>query len=539
MKKKWMDLVFTIAFMLMITVPLLMLNTAPEVESIQENRMLTSWPGIGFNREINEWYGHYFEDRIGLRSQAVTAYTSLTYHIFGEFAEDMHMFGTDGYVFPADEGYIEAYQRLRTDEELIGNFTKYLKRTKVYLQQREIPFVFLACLDKKTVYPEYMPSSIHVQEDNESIMESLAAHLERADVPYVIPVEEYMREKQTKQLYNRMYDCAHWNDLGRMTAIRMADEKLAEQGLDMPVIDETDYDLTYEQRDRLEFVEVPIDEQVPVYHLKKQPTLWDDYDLTANAWLVEGTSIQYYSNSDALKKKRILIFHDSFLQDAKEFYCARYSQVFFVSRQNYECVQYYVNLIRPDAVIFENAERAFVDDLYAYTNLANVWYEPPYESFADLTEAEAAFQITLTAAENAEENDGSSTDEIRVKVDDARSYFVLQGEVLLPQELHGDLRGLHLYAKYKKRYYEINYPALTDGQPGVFAKLSEGQKNAAPEALAQQGDADQSGRMQDRLAFYMNMRIENKKEIKGGVQMILVDESTHTEYVVGTLELRQ
>ena len=46
-----------------------------------------------------------------------------------------------------------------------------------------------------------------------------------------------------------------------------------------------------------------------------------------------------------------------------------------ISRQNYEFMQYYVETLKPDVVVFENAERAFVDDLYAYTNLANVTYE--------------------------------------------------------------------------------------------------------------------------------------------------------------------
>ena len=46
-----------------------------------------------------------------------------------------------------------------------------------------------------------------------------------------------------------------------------------------------------------------------------------------------------------------------------------------ISRQNYERMQYYVETLEPDVVVFENAERAFVDDLYAYVNLANVTYD--------------------------------------------------------------------------------------------------------------------------------------------------------------------
>lgn len=518
MKKKWLDFIFVGIFMAMLFVPLLLLDTTPDLVSEQENRAMTKWPGLGFNKEINEWYGHYFEDRIGFREQAVRAYTKLTYGVFGEFSEDLHMFGKDGYVFPADEGYVQAYQRLRTDEALIQDFTTYLKNTKEYLQEKEIPFVFVAGLDKKTVYPEYMPESIQVKEDNESIMESLARHLEDADVPYVIPIKEYEEAKATQQIYNKMYDCAHWNDLGKMIAVRLVDEKLKEQGLDVPVIEEEDYNLTYEQRNQLEFVEVSIEEQVPVYQLKEQPELWDDYDLTSNMHLIEGTSVQFCGNANAKTKKKLLVFHDSFLQDSKDFYCTRYSQVFFVSRQNYESLQYYVNLIQPDAVIFENAERAFVDDLYAYTNLATVEYQPSYNSFQNLTKAEdssdatikeSVFAMEITQAENA------SVDGEKVTLDSDRSYYILRGNVQLPAHLAQSDARLHLYAKYKKKYYEISFPALKAEYPGIGMERS----------------TDTSG----QLEFYIAFR--RQKNMKGKMKLVLVDEEQNLEYQVGTFQI--
>ena len=77
------------------------------------------WPGWHFNQEINAWYGHYVEDRVAFRETAVRFYMDATYAVFGEFSEDLHMYGKDGEVFPADDGYIRAYQHLATDEELM------------------------------------------------------------------------------------------------------------------------------------------------------------------------------------------------------------------------------------------------------------------------------------------------------------------------------------------------------------------------------------------------------------------------------------
>ncbi|MBQ5676925.1 MAG: hypothetical protein IIV45_18010 [Lachnospiraceae bacterium] len=518
MKKKWLDLIFIVVFMAMLFVPLLLLDTTPDLVSEQENRAMTKWPGLGFNKEINEWYGHYVEDRVGFREAAVRAYTKLTYGVFGEFSEKLHMFGKEGYVFPADDGYVQAYQRLRTDERLISDFTTYLENTKEYLDGKGIPFVFVAGLDKKTVYPEYMPDSIRVKEDNESIMESLARHLEEANVPYVIPIAEYQEAKKTQQIYNKKYDCAHWNDLGKMIAVKLVDEKLREQGLDVPVIKEEDYYLGYEVRNQLEFVPISIDEQVPVYQLKESLELWEDYYLTSNMHRIEGTSAQFYGNVNAKTKKKLLVFHDSFLQDSKEYYCARYSQVVFVSRQNYENLQYYVNLIQPDAVVFENAERAFVDDLYAYINLAAVKYQPAYESFGELGKAsenqenavkQSDFSVEITEAEGATANSN------QVVTDSNVSYCVLKGRVQLPDYLAENGKNLQLYAKYKKKYYEISFPAIRTECPGIY-----GENSVVDSQYAE---------------FYIAFRRSSKA--KGKMKLVLVDKEQKIEYQVGTLHI--
>lgn len=508
MKKKGLDIAFIILFLAIITVPLLTLNTTPELQSVQENRAMTKWPGWGFHAEINEWYGHYFEDRVGVREEAVSAYTKLVHHVFGEFSEDMHMQGKEGYIFPADAAYVQAYQKLKTDEKLLQDFVTYLDNTNQYLKGKGIPFVFMAGLDKKTVYPEYMPDYIHVKEENTGIMERLTELCQERQIPHVIPLSEYQEAKKTQQIYNVKYDSAHWNDLGKMIAVRLADEQLSAQGLEVPVIDEGDYKLTYEQRSQLEFVEIPIDEQVPVYRLEKTPYLTDDFMFTSQTYLVPGTSFQYFYNKKSLTDKTVLIFHDSFLQDSEEFYCRRYRRVYFISRQNYESLQYYVNLINPDAVIFENAERAFVDDLYAYTNLANVKYEPAYTSYQDLSKEKKEFAIEITHMQNA------SYDGENIIVDTSGEFYVISGKVKLPADLAGKGDKLRLYIKYKNKYYEINYASFREEQPGVQSM----------------------GKEPDAVSFYGAFKM--RKNVKGKFKFVLVDEETNKEYHVKTLPVK-
>lgn len=374
--KKVINFIFALVFVGMIFLPFCLLDTTEVIDSSLENRRMTMWPGWHFNQEINAWYGHYVEDRVAFRETAVRFYMDAIYAVFGEFSEDLHMYGKDGEVFPADDGYIRAYQHLATDEELIDSLVTYLDRTNQYLEKQGIPFVFLAGLDKKTVYGEEMPDYIRVDTTKESIMEMLARKLTEKQVPYVIPVQELRDAKQVERVYNQKYDSAHWNARGAMIGLRLLNEKVREMDPDVPLLTEDVFTASSEEK-TLEFISLPITEQVPVYMLKSEygDSILADGSLLDVLPHVAGTGIQHYLNENALSDKTILILQDSFLDGKQDFFAYRYQNVYMISRQNYESMQYYVETLKPDVVVFENAERAFVDDLYAYTNLANVTYE--------------------------------------------------------------------------------------------------------------------------------------------------------------------
>lgn len=372
---KWgLDLVFVLMFMACIFVPFVLLDTTETIDSKLENRSLTKWPGIDLTGEHNEWYGHYVEDRVAFREDAIRFYIKGTYALFHEFSEDLHMYGKDDWIFPADDAYIKAYQHLNTDEELIDDLVTYLSRTNAYMESEGITFLFTVGMDKKTVYGEYFPDSIHVDESKESILDMLSRKLEEADVPFVIPVKEFRGRTETEQIYNKSYDCAHWNDLGSLYGMQLVDEVIRENHPELPPLLEEDFSLSYETRN-IEFIDLPIAEEVPVYTVKQKLRLGVHNKKAGKLTTVPGTTIQGYYNPDAVCDTKILIVHDSFLEENHKYFTYRYREVYMVPRQNYTHLQEYVEALHPDVVLFENAERAFVDDLYAYTELADVTYE--------------------------------------------------------------------------------------------------------------------------------------------------------------------
>lgn len=465
--KKAADILFSLIFVIMITIPLLCMNTEEYVESSIENRALTGWPGWGFDKKYNEWYLHYAEDRIGFRKEAIGFFTKAAHSLFHEFAEELHMYGKEDYVFPADEGYIKSYQHLNTDEELIDSLVSYLRNTNEYLKEKNIPFVFMICPDKKSVYGEYFPDYIHVNEEKAGTLELLAQKLEEAEVPYVIPIEEFREAAGTTQIYNKKYDSAHWNDLGAFCGIRLVGEAFLELGSTAPVISEEDYILSFEEMKTMEFIDIPIHEQVPFYTLAKKPGLKTNESLEGALERVEGTSIQHYKNPDAKSEETILIFHDSFLQSNKKFFVNTYKEVYLISRQCYEGVQYYVNVLKPDLVLYENAERAFADDLYAYSRLGDIRYEMPY----DTVMADHMSQRSRTEEENTVPFPQMSVEAVKGgSFRDGVLYFDKKSGVM---EIIGELEGADskdylIYVKYGKEYYEAGYGGFA-GKYQIYA----------------------------------------------------------------------
>lgn len=386
--KKVLDILFGVCFVAVIFIPFLMLDTKTE-DSTLENRALTKWPGLHFDKLHTEWYGHYVEDRVGFRNTAIVLNADLTYKVFGQFSEDLHMFGKDGYIFPADEGYVQNYQRLNINEDLMDDLMTYLFRTNAYVKENNGLFVFMICPDKASVYGEYMPDTIYVDESRESTLDMAERKLQEQKIPHVVPHEEFRQLKEDVQIYNQKYDCAHWNDLGAFYGLSMVDEIINETYPDIPVMREEDFGggeygeeafgESWEMIWGLEFFAASesIPDRIPKLMCIRgsDGPVATDSPYRADVPVEAGNNMAYFYNEGAPNDKTVLILHDSFMDNRETWYTYRYREVYFTSRVNYTHMKDYIDLIRPDVVIFELAERSFADDLAAYTQLGEISYQ--------------------------------------------------------------------------------------------------------------------------------------------------------------------
>ncbi|MBO4337571.1 MAG: hypothetical protein J5842_05825 [Lachnospiraceae bacterium] len=381
--RKTADIIFSILFVLLIFIPFLGLDTTPVIDSKTENRRMQGWEGYSIDGSKNAVCERYIEDRVLFRNDAVKLYGDAIYALTGEFTEDMHMEGKEGELFPADEGYVRSYQHLAVDDRLLSDLTTYLTATDRYLKDKGIVFVFTTGLDKKSVYPEYMPSYLNVDESRKGIMEELAKRLDEANVPYMIPVEEFTKTQRSgTRIYNRAVDVAHWNAEGAFLGMKLLSKKIREEADKrcgssdtFPVLKRGMYKIGNKER-KLDFSVLDITEEVPTFKLKKKfkKGVLQDFDFPGDLIHAEGVYAQHYISDNAVSDKTLLIFGDSFIRERPEYLLPQYRNVYTVGRQNYMYMKTYVETLRPDVVVFEVAERAFVDDLYNYTELADISY---------------------------------------------------------------------------------------------------------------------------------------------------------------------
>lgn len=394
-KKNIPNLIFITFFMLCLILPVCFMNIKNDQISVMENKKLAEWPVISASENFLAGVEEYVDDRVGFRETAIEVYTELNDDLFGVMEHPLFMWGEDGHIFYKDKDYIAAYQHLNTDEEYIDSMVDFLTKTNDYLNSKNIEFLYFVCPDKKTIYSEYFPKTVYVNQDNMAVLDYLDAKMAETNVKYIDPRNNLLAAKSNSVVYNKMYDATHWNDLGGLIGEALIDEYVQEKFDDVPPLDSANFDLSYVNMDSLDNAKFTIDEDVPLYTLREDYTT--DYTelLRSSMQCNADTFYSHHINPTAPNNRILLVFTDSYLQAHQKYYDNRFKEVYFVHRQNYDYLQYFVNLVFPDMVIFETAERSISSEMPINTDFSNYYYEPVYKGDINNSEQmDISYEIT-------------------------------------------------------------------------------------------------------------------------------------------------
>lgn len=400
-RKKLSNIIFIVAFACIILVPVCFMNHKTEQVSDIDNKQLTEWPGLGYTAMNNEVVSAYIDDRIGFREQAIEAYTTLNDRLFHVMVHPLFMYGKEGHIYYKDPDYIAAYQRLNTDPEYLDKFSDFLRSTQDYLESKDIRFLYFLCPDKKTIYPEYFPDNIFVNTANTTVIDYMKGALNERDINYIIPYDELIAAKQNQVVYNKMYDATHWNEFGAFVGHTLIDEKIREWFPDVRPLNADEYSLEYVHMDSLDIAKFPISEDVPVFTRIEDNAADMTELLKPDMQCNTDTFYTHYVNNAADNNEILLVFTDSYFQAHQKYYNNRFKEVYFVHRQNYDYVQYFVNLVFPDMVIFETAERSISSEMPEMADFTDYYYEPAYSGDGEYNSPIEGLNYTITSTSGA------------------------------------------------------------------------------------------------------------------------------------------
>lgn len=491
--------IFIAIFMLILIVPFATMNFKPHQTSDIDNKVLTEFPDFSdFSSETINQIEDYVNDRIGFREQAIYAYTEAIDKVFSVMIHPLFMYGKDGHIYYKDKDYIAAYQRLNTDEEYLGSFTDYLVKTNNYLEEKGIKFVYFLCPDKKTIYPEFFPDSVHVKEDNKTVIDTMRSNLSNTNINWIIPDEELREAKKTKVIYNKKYDATHWNEFGSLLAQKKLDDYFLTWFPEIKPLSEEDFTLEYVTMKNLDSSDFPINDDVPVYSLITDTS--QDATELLNPYLdIESdTFYAHFMNPEVNNDKILLIFTDSYFATYHKYYNNRFREVYYVHRNNYEYLQYIVDLVFPSVVVFETAERSISSEMPLVTDFDNYYYEPAYKgSYED---AVPDFDLSYTITETR----GVRVDGKNIYINPESGDGIVSIRGILND--YNACKDLNLYMYIQGNYIETDF-------------------------CKQHRDAEE-----DSLKRF-SMNVQRRYFAPGEVKLLAVDEKTGKVYTVETFEV--
>ena len=361
---------------------------------------------------------NYVQDRIGLRSQMISAYTLMYDKVFGEMVHPSYTYGKDGYVF-SKVTYTEF------GEYQIA-FADMIKKIQDYCEERDVPFVFMFDPSKTTVLKDELADGINY---NNEWVSQFFEELDKRDINYVDNTELMIEKtEEGEAVFNQKYNAGHWNDLGAFYGVNNTLENLKKFFPQIHINEKNDFDVEEKLNTSLQVSKFPIHEYEPLFI--PHYTLLDlseEYQDEVQIDSQHRTFLyQINENEKANGSPKALVFQGSYInQMGYKFFANSLGE--YIAIHNYQNVinfDYYFNLFQPECVIFEVAEYTITDSYFDYEKMLNMNLNPVITSFDDLDVEEHSINECIIEKEKKEK-----TSVVTIKgLPENMQYVYLQSE---------------------------------------------------------------------------------------------------------------
>ena len=420
---KKLKVLFIIIFFALLAVPLVAFNWEENVTSEIDNRALTNNP-FGSNYVAQEGIGtaeaidNYIQDRIGFRSEMITAYTVLNDRVFGEMVHPSYEYGKNGYVF-------SKMSRNPEYSEYHEDFVSVVKEIQDYCEARGVPFVFVFEPSKASVLTEYLPEGVNYQNDWVAMFLS---ELEAAGVNCVDNTKTLKEMAESgESVFNVKYNAGHWNDTGAFYGVNAILSELNAQGMNVSENEQSEFDIEQKLNTTLLVSKFAIHEYEPIYShrckIEYRQSQYEEMEIHD-----QYRYFLYAVNEDAKAagSPKMLVFQGSYMNGMGDVFMEN-SLGEYIAVHDYQNVlefDYYFNIFKPEGVVFEAAEYTFLDIYFSHEKMKSFQLNPVLADFYGYEEKTASALVTAERGNMLTKIKAAELDEEAAYV-----YYVIGDEI--------------------------------------------------------------------------------------------------------------
>lgn len=220
--------ILSAAFLVVLWLPLFATHRGwPERVRIEERRKLAPRPILSRATlgDYPEAVCKYFADHFAGRISLAYVYSLVKVKIFHHSPSKQVLIGNDNWLFFTGSRKIEDFQGLcAPDAATCQRWRQMLQERESWLHARGSAYLFVQVPNKITIYPEYVPPSIH-RKGPATRLEVLAPFLAESGIGCYLDLRPVLRAARVDQLV--YYEAGtHWNHLGAFSAYTAVAQRL-------------------------------------------------------------------------------------------------------------------------------------------------------------------------------------------------------------------------------------------------------------------------------------------------------------------------
>ncbi len=358
-KRKITDITAIILFFACLITPLLLFNTKTNQVSPIDNTMLPELADIGENGNVTADIDDYVASRIGLRTEAITAYQYINDALFNKLMHPTYTYGKDGYVFfnMPDE---------KEDKKYLREFASFIADMQKYCEKKDIEFLYCINPNKTQIYQDKLPNGANLTFFRQNY---LLSQLDNHEINYIDNTTVLAEAAdEGVSVFNQKFDAGHWNETGAYIGMNNILAKLKETNPVIPVNSDDDFNKTEIVNEYLPMSYFRINEATITYERKTSEAIdvtSSDSDVQINETYNDFT---HYINPSHPEYPTILVFRGSYFLGKEKFMNESFSEsVFIHSYHNIFNMEYYIERYNPDIVLFESVEYATIKKYFPFT----------------------------------------------------------------------------------------------------------------------------------------------------------------------------